>query len=90
MKRSRLKKGSKKRSVRLKREPTGYTDRNYGKRVVKSEHVLVMVKIGKRWDSYGQSGVDGWTYQDVFQDSWDNQIPEALKDFIEDWKIVEE
>lgn len=63
--------------------------KDYGKTKAKSDRVVVMVKIGREWIPYGQSGVRGWTYQQLFDDTWNHQISNPLKDYVTDWKVKE-
>jgi hypothetical protein len=79
MKRSRLPKGNSKKKTRLP----------YEKTVAKVDDVTVLVKIGKEWVSYGQSGVKGWTYESIWNDTYNHQLSEEEQDRATDWKIVE-
>lgn len=58
------------------------------KKIAKKDHVEIFVKL-KGEDTFGQSGIQGWTYKEIWEDTWEHQIPKEIKDLIDDVEIKE-
>jgi len=66
-----------------------YLDKKQGRKKARENHAIVRVSF-KGSEDYGQSGIQGWTYEELAEDAINEFVSDEMKKMITNIEVLEE